>query len=571
MFFFVNDYTQTLLIDTINRTLLYMVQTRLKGEGIYLRLFLFLSIAACVFELGCANRVSPSGGVKDEKPPVVVKIDPANRSTKFESKSVLLKFDEFVTLNNPQTEIFISPYMKTRPDIKLRGKTLVVKFKQDLLPNTTYTINFGNSIKDLTEGNPMTNFEYAFSTGDHIDSLFISGNLIFADNGDPVKDALVAVYNNAEDSLFTTTPPAQISRTDEKGNFRLSNLSDQTYYLFALIDKNSSYFFDLPNESIAFYSSGINPADTLPIKPVLRLFNEGLDKAKIMERKNKEYGHIEIDFSKPIENLQVSILDTLLTAENYLIEKSETNDTLHLWYKDIPEFSPVSFLLFNDTLLMDTIQFRRTIREMTLQPIKYISNAKGGRGVSSINYQSDLWLKFNHPITRIDTSLVQVYEDSTLLNINKFVSISNYRNLSFNYEWKPEKKYKLVIPDSTITDYYGEVNEEITVSYSVYNPDTYGTLIVNLKEFDQNNTYILKLYDKTYKLLREEMITQNSITLQLLKPGEYKIVVVNDQNKNGIWDTGNYAQKTQPEPIFTPKIAIAIKEDWETEVEITLK
>jgi hypothetical protein len=90
--------------------------------------------------------------------------------------------------------------------------------------------------------------------------------------------------------------------------------------------------------------------------------------------------------------------------------------------------------------------------------------------------------------------------------------------LSFNYEWKPEKKYKLVIPDSTITDYYGEVNEEITVSYSVYNPDTYGTLIVNLKEFDQNNTYLLKLYDKTYKLLREEVITQNSITLQLLKP-----------------------------------------------------
>lgn len=531
----------------------------------------YLFLAACLFDLGCANRVSPSGGPKDESPPVVLKLTPENRSVNFNSKTIELKLNEFVTLNNPQTEIFISPFMKNRPDIKLRGKTLIVKFKQELNDSTTYTINFGSSIKDLSEGNALSNFEYAFSTGNQIDSLYISGTVVNADNGEPVKDALVLVYNQDEDSLFTTTPPAQISRTNENGLFRLSNLAAQPYYLFALTDKNASYFFDLPNESIAFHPVAIQPYDSVLVTPVLRLFNEGLDKVKIMERKNKEYGHIEVDFSKPVDSLRFETSDTLLASAKYIVEFAETKDTVHVWYKDIPEFSPVSFLLFNDTTLIDTVLFRRTIREMTLQPVRYISNAKGGRGVSSINYQSDLWLKFNHPIVQLDTSKIEVFEDSLKINVSKFISVSNYRKLSIDYDWKPEKKYKLVIPDSTLTDYFDETNEEITISFAVYNPDTYGTLLLNFKEYDPNLRYILKLFDKSYKLLREIAVNENTMSVPLLKPGEYKIVVVWDENLNGKWDTGNYAQQLQPETIFTTKANIIIKEDWETEVEILLK
>lgn len=528
-------------------------------------------LAACLYSLGCANRVSPSGGEKDTTPPVVLKQDPPNRTVNFEAKTISLRFNEFIQLNNPQSEIFISPFMKERPDFKLRGKTLTIKFKQALLPNTTYTLNFGKSLQDLTEGNPLSNYEYAFSTGNHIDSLSIQGKVIAAYNNEPVKDVLVLVYANGADTLFTTAPPAQITRSDEQGNFKISNLAAQTYQIYGLIDKNASYYYDQSNESIAFYTPAIVLTDTVPVQPTLRLFDEGLDMPKIMERKNKEYGHIELDFSKKQNKVSIQLLDTLPDAPNYLLETSDNNDTLHLWYRNLPDQYPIGFLVYSDTTMLDTVLFRKTIKEQTLQAVKYISNAKSGRGVSTINLKSDIWLKFNHPISSLDTGKVQLLADTIPLSIKGKLAVKNLRTLSINYDWNPEVKYKLVLPDSTLTDFYGEYNDEISIAFSVYPPDTYGTLIVKAIGFNPDNAYLLQLYDTGNKLLKQVPMTENITQLPLLKPGEYKIVVAQDLNKNQQWDTGNYALRLQPEPVFTPKSKIAVKEDWETEVEIQLE
>lgn len=538
-----------------------------------MRLFaatLFVLLLACLFGLGCANRVSPSGGEKDTAPPVALAINPPNRTVNFGAKSVSIRFNEFVQLNNPQSEIFISPFMKERPDFKLRGKTLTVKFKQPLLPNTTYTINFGKSLQDLTEGNPLSNFEYAFSTGNHIDSLFIAGKLLYAYNNEPVKDALVAVYSGNADTLFTTTPPAQITRSDDNGYFRVSNLAPTDYNLFALVDKNANYYYDLPNESIAFNPLPIALTDTVPQNPTLRLFDEGLDKPKIMERKNKEYGHIELNFSKEQKSVSLQLPDSIKVQGEFLTETSAQNDTLHLWYRNLPNQNPVAFLVYSDTSLLDTVIFRKTIREQTLQPVKYISNAKGGRGVSNINYGADIWVKFNHPIARLDTGKIQVLDDTVQLNLNNKITVKNLRTLSIAYNWNPEKKYRLLLPDSTLTDYFGETNDEISIAFTAYAPDTYGTLIVKTLGFNAANAYLLQLYDTAGKLLRQTPLTETITQMPLLKPGEYKVVVVQDLNRNQQWDAGNYAKRLQPEPVFTPKNTIAIKENWETEVEIQL-
>lgn len=537
----------------------------------------FCAALMLFFGVGCANRVSPSGGLKDETPPVVILTTPNNKTVNFKEKTITIKFNEYITLNNPQTEIFITPFIKEKPDFKLRGKNLIIKFKEELLPNTTYTFNFGKCLQDLTEGNVLNGFEYAFSTGSHIDSLFFTGAVLQAENNEPAKDVLVLVYKSAADTLFTSAPPAQIARTDDKGIFRVSNLAAGTYFAYALIDKNANYFYDQANESIAFFTDSINLApDTLFTPPTiaLRLFNEGLGKARLMERNNKEYGHLELIFSKPLDSVYLQLPDTSLIRNTYLVETSANKDTLHVWYKDLPNQEPISFLLYtNPPEPPDTVFFRRTARVQLLQDVKYISNARGGRGVSSINYNSDLWLKFNHPIIQIDTGKIQLYEDTVLLKTtNKQVKLYNYRMLHFTYPWNPEKKYKLVLPDSTLIDYHDIANDEIELMFNTYSPDTYGTLLVKMKGVPADTvSYLIYLYDANYKLIRQLPFTDNPTLMPLLKPGEYKLVIAADLNKNGKWDTGNYAQKQQPEPVFAPKTPVTIREDWETEIELELK
>ena len=203
----------------------------------------------------CANAVAPTGGPKDTAPPVVVQAVPENNSTNFIGKKIEITFDEYITLENANQNVLISPPLSEKPDIKLKNKTVVVKFKETLAANTTYTINFGSVIKDLHEGNPFKDYVFSFSTGDHIDTLRIAGKVLNAEDKKPVEDAYVSLYaadRENLDSLPLSTVPNYITKTDKEGNFGLNGLADKKYLVFALKDVNSNLYFDQPNEEVAF-------------------------------------------------------------------------------------------------------------------------------------------------------------------------------------------------------------------------------------------------------------------------------------------------------------------------------
>lgn len=205
--------------------------------------------------LRCANEVAPTGGPKDSTPPQVIKAVPANHSVNFAGKRIELTFDEFITLENANQNVLISPPLSEKPDFKLKNKTVIVKFKSPLEPNTTYTINFGAAIKDLHEGNQFKDYVYSFSTGDHLDSLSIGGKVLNAEDKKPIEKVYVSLYASDQenlDSLPFTTVPNYITKTDEEGNFLLSGLADKSYFVFALKDVNSNLYYDLPNEDVAF-------------------------------------------------------------------------------------------------------------------------------------------------------------------------------------------------------------------------------------------------------------------------------------------------------------------------------
>ena len=223
-----------------------------KMKHIFVLLGLLL---ACWAMQRCANMVAPVGGPKDTQAPMVVKAVPENHTLNFVNTKIELTFDEYVTLENAKQNVLISPPLDEKADIKLKDKTLVIKLKGALKPNTTYTINFGEAIKDLHEGNLFKDYVYTFSTGATLDTFCIGGKLLSITDMKPVEKAYVTLYDGSKEGLDTlplTTKPDYIAKTDKEGKFFFTGLPDKSFLVFALNDANSNLYFDLPNEEVAF-------------------------------------------------------------------------------------------------------------------------------------------------------------------------------------------------------------------------------------------------------------------------------------------------------------------------------
>lgn len=206
----------------------------------------------------CAQQGSPSGGPRDETPPAVVESDPPNYSTRFDTKKILITFDEYIVLDNVNQQLIVSPPMDEKPEVKLRKKTLIIEFVDTLKINTTYTFNFGDAIKDLHEGNKLQNFEYVFSTGDVLDSLSVRGTLKYSENLEaPDEPFSIMLYDDLRDSVPLLDIPLYVGRSDDSGVFSVNNLRADVYKVFALKDANNNFLFDLPSEEIAFLDSSL--------------------------------------------------------------------------------------------------------------------------------------------------------------------------------------------------------------------------------------------------------------------------------------------------------------------------
>ena len=206
----------------------------------------------------CAQQGSPTGGPRDEVPPRVTESDPPNYSTRFASHKIMITFDEFIVVENVNQELIVSPPMEEKPDVKLKKKTIVIEFEEELKENTTYTFNFGRAIKDLHEGNILMNFEYVFSTGDVLDSMSVRGILRNAEDlsypEDPVS---IMLYRDLGDSVPLKEIPLYVGRSADSGIFSINNLSPDVYKVFALKDGNNNLLFDLPTEEIAFLDTAL--------------------------------------------------------------------------------------------------------------------------------------------------------------------------------------------------------------------------------------------------------------------------------------------------------------------------
>jgi len=207
---------------------------------------------------GCAQIGMPTGGPRDTIPPVLLKSVPPNHSLHFTGNHATFTFDEYVHLQDVQKNLLISPEPKITPNITSKLKTVSIKIRDTLQPNTTYSYQFGNAIQDIDENNPLRNFTYVFSTGSYIDSLTFSGNVVLAETGKVDSTLLALLYKNLDDSAVYKEKPRYVARLDSSGKFEFRYLAAGDYHLYALKDESGQKIYNNPSQLFAFADSVIH-------------------------------------------------------------------------------------------------------------------------------------------------------------------------------------------------------------------------------------------------------------------------------------------------------------------------
>ena len=510
--------------------------------------FICIVISALVI-FGCAKRGNPSGGPIDSIPPVLVNASPKLNSINFDSDEIRLTFDEWIKLENIQDQLIISPPIdKSSYEITpLSGvtKKVFLRFLDSLNPKTTYTINFGNSIQDNNENNPLTFFSYTFSTGETIDSLFIMGNIIDAfdqETDDYISLQLYRVDSLFKDSIIYSDKPTYISNTLDSTNYKFQNLKEGKYLLIALKDLDNNYFFDPFYDKIGFMDSLIIlPRDSIID---LKLFKEETD--LVWEKPhfiNSEkigfgyYGRLDMDKIKIESNIPDSV--------NFVFTKEKDIDTLNLWLSK-NSFDSLNFkLVESDTTKLTTVKFDRKkdslMDSLNLSP----------KTINVIDLNESFKISSNIPIDNVEDSLISVRDiDSLVIPFSTKIN-SQLNEVFISFDVSPSDKYNILIKPNAIKDIRGSVND--TLNYNVVSQtlEDYGNIFLDIVG-GNNSKYILQLLNSNNEIIKEykNAYSNSSYTFNYVRPGKYTFRLIEDLNSNDMWDTGNYIKRKQPEPVY---------------------
>ncbi|MCF8254235.1 MAG: Ig-like domain-containing protein [Bacteroidia bacterium] len=519
--------------------------------NIRLRYVVLFSILSLIFS--CAQQVAPSGGIKDENPPKVLSSKPLNKTINFKAEKITIKFDEYVQIKDP-SKIVISPLLKDKPTIEANGKLIEITFNKTLPePNTTYTINFGNSIVDNNEGNPLENFSYVFATGDFLDSNYVKGQIKNAFNAKPEKDILVGLYksNQFTDTTVFKFYANYFSKSKEDGSFIIENLPNDSFLLFAFKDQNSDNKYQ-KTELVAFENK---PLKTEEIKPKkLLLFEPNNYKPNtIIDTLSKNIGKYQFVFYKN-ENCEIRPSSNKEHYSNWT--KGPKNlDTLTLYFKQINDSSSEEFIYTNT----DT-SFKINIKTKNKARYQNFSLNIIGQSIPTDSIQ----IVSSVPIDTLTINNIDFKEDTIKLNPLYFKQINNQKWLLY-HPLKEGKNYTIAIEDSSIQNIYNQYNKSINTLITPKNTKEFGTLNI-IGNYNGKEQLIVQLVENNAdeKVIKEYTIVKNTtIKLNYILPGQYLLKVIQDVNYNSRWDNGNYEKQIQPELVVYKNEPIIIKANWD--------
>lgn len=579
--------------------------------------YIFIIIAAAVM-YSCANTGNPSGGPIDKTPPIFMRSNPTPNAVNVKDRKIEIFFDEIVTLKDPSTKIIVSPAQTEMPRMSALGRKVTVELVDSLLPNTTYTIDFSNSIQDNNEGNAIDNFAFAFSTGSVIDSMRVSGYVLDSRTLEPMQSVVVGLQSNLADSAFHKEKLQRVALTNDRGQFTIRNVSPGSYHIFALKDLDRDYKFGNPTEDIAFLDSIIVPsigsreaADTVyndlneidtimratrpayfPNDILLSMFNEDRKSQYLANNLRVDSTRISLTFAAASDTLpSLSIVGRNDVPDQwYTLERSQTNDTLTYWIRP-PHLVSADTLMVATTYLRtdtasnlswgtDTLKFtfqrqkakKKKKNEGTdsLEQIRFMELHPLVNGTQEV--YAPLLLQTGTPIERYSREafhLQRKLQNDTIFYPAEIKSIAlrdstlSRRDLMLKVDWEPGAAYTLAVDSLAMTDIYGLQTKPLKVDFNVRKMEEYGNIVFNIPAV--RDSAIVELLDGTEKIVLRAPVKNHRAELLNLLPGKYYARLFIDRNGNGKYDTGNYDMHLQPEETVYYPGAINLKKNWDVE------
>ncbi len=519
--------------------------------------------------IGCAKRGSISGGLKDTIAPVLKVSFPKNYTTDFKGKTIKLSFDEYVKLKNVDKQLIISPPLTKRPQILpvTASKSITIHFLDSLQTNTTYSLNFGQSIEDNNEGNPYRQFKYVFSTGKFIDSLSLSGTI--KDAHLKKTDAFVNVMlyeinDKYTDSIVYKENPRYITNTlDSAASFKLDHLKAGKYVLVALKDLNNDTKFNPKTEKIGFRKQYI----TLPNDSLFEidLFKE---KAafKALKPSQTAGNIITVGYEGSPKEAQFNLKMGSKNL-NAIVTQVPKKDSLQLWYQPIKmEKTAVDSLQLSVSKEKYHQDFNFKIKNQKVDSLKITAIQ-----ISVLPLGERFTLNATLPLTKIDVSKIQlISKDSTSIPFKTEYDDLNLA-LKFDFQKEPLEKYKLKLLPGALTDYLGATTDTIAFKFETNNSSDYGNLRLNLENVKQF-PIIIELTDKNGDVqLTSYSENSTQIDFNAIKPDLYTLRVVYDENKNKVWDPGSFLEKRQSEEVLYFPKDIDVRANWDVQQTFNLK
>lgn len=579
--------------------------------------YIFIIIAAAVM-YSCANIGNPSGGPIDKTPPIFMRSNPTPNAVNVKDRKIEIFFDEIVTLKDPSTKIIVSPAQTEMPRMSALGRKVTVELVDSLLPNTTYTIDFSNSIQDNNEGNAIDNFAFAFSTGSVIDSMRVSGYVLDSRTLEPMQSVVVGLQSNLADSAFHKEKLQRVALTNDRGQFTIRNVSPGSYHIFALKDLDRDYKFGNPTEDIAFLDSIIVPsigsreaADTVyndlneidtimratrpayfPNDILLSMFNEDRKSQYLANNLRVDSTRISLTFAAASDTLpSLSIVGRNDVPDQwYTLERSQTNDTLTYWIRP-PHLVSADTLIVATTYLRtdtasnlswgtDTLKFtfqrqkakkkKKNEETDSLEQIRFMELHPLANGTQEV--YAPLLLQTGTPIERYSREafhLQRKLQNDTIFYPAEIKSIAlrdstlNRRDLMLKVDWEPGAAYTLAVDSLAMTDIYGLQTKPLKVDFNVRKMEEYGNIVFNIPAV--RDSAIVELLDGTEKIVLRAPVKSHRAELLNLLPGKYYARLFIDRNGNGKYDTGNYDMHLQPEETVYYPGAINLKKNWDVE------
>ena len=515
----------------------------------------------------CAKRGIPDGGPKDEAPPFLLKAEPKQNSINFSEKRIRLYFNEYIKLKDFRKQLVVSPPIdKALYSISPQSgasKYIQIDINNSLPKNTTYVFNFGQSIVDNNEGNPLPFFKYVFSTGGYIDSLKISGNIKSAIKRTPddfISTFLYPFDENFNDSLIFNSIPNYVGSTLDSTNYEMTNLKKGKYLLVAIKDVNNNYKFDPAFEQIGFVSDLVD----LPINDSLNMevFKENLP-FKSFKPFLESNNRVGFGFSGIYSNVTIELLNNFDKDIKSVLTKNKEKDTLSYWFSDI-KYDSLRFVLNNNEQKnYYTVKFKEAEKDSLI----ITPSTK-----TSLELDEKFKIFSNIPLDSINTEYIKLINKDSISIPFKAVIDKNNFDIVFDFELLPNDKYTLSVFPNAIADFFKSSNDTLNYSFSTKSRADYGTIKARIENI-VNFPIIVQLTNEKEEVIQENILASydDACVFENILPSKYFIRIIEDANENNKWDTGDFLKRISPEKTYHYKKELIVRANWVLEERINLK